>query len=128
MDADTQERLEKYEAHVRMLEDDLRQLATHRGWIRFIPFGVALAPIGLLFSGWIALAIAGAFVLLAAVAGYLNASRTWYARKELERTRSEVEKLRHGDPDRDPARELRFWNRRKSEPFLDMLERRRSRA
>jgi hypothetical protein len=115
VDAETEERITKYEAHVRSLEAELVQLATHRGWIRFVPLGGALAPLGLFASAWVAIGIGLGFLLLAMVAGYLNASRTWYTRDQLAAARQEIEKLRHGDPDRDPVREMRFWRRTREE-------------
>jgi hypothetical protein len=109
MDAEIAERLEKYEAHVKMLEDDLRELQKHRGWIRFVPVGAVLAPFGLLFSPWVALGIALGFVLLAMVAAYLNASRTWYARHMLATAQRDIDLLRSGAVGRIAARELRWW-------------------
>jgi hypothetical protein len=125
VDPENAERIEKYEAHLQMLEAELHQLRTHRGWIRWIPLGGVIAPIGWLVSPWVAVGIFGGFVLLAAVAAYLNASRTWYARDQLAAARRELEKLRHGDPDRDPAREMRFW-RRTREDIAEEIRRRSS--
>ena len=109
MDAETAERLEKYAAHVKMLEEDLRELSRHRGWIRFVPFGVVLAPFGWLISPLVSLGIAGAFLLLAMVAAYLNASRTWYARHMLETALRDMALLRDGTAARIVERDLKWW-------------------
>ena len=123
VDDETTERIQKYEAHAVRLRSELDDLGRHRSRIGAIPLALVLAPLGLFASLSVALAIAGAVLLLTAVASYLNASRTWYTKKELADVARELDVLRHGDPTRDTARDLRWWTTSRA-----MLEARARRA
>ena len=89
----SQERIEKYEAHIRRLEEEQGDLETIRRRIRWVPAGLVTAPIGLIWGPWIAVGIAIGWVVLWIVTQYLNRVRRWWLVMELQDMRRELARV-----------------------------------
>lgn len=98
------ERIEKYEAHIRLLESELVDLETIRRRIRWVPLGLMTAPLGLIWGFWYAVSIAAGWIVLVMVTQYLNRVRRWWTRMELEDLRRELGRIRRGVVPRRPGR------------------------
>jgi hypothetical protein len=91
----SEEQVEKYQAWVARLEQNIAELARQRRTFFMIFFGaVILSSLGFFFGWWLGVATIATGIMVCVAGLYITTTRTWEYEKELARTRLELKRLK----------------------------------
>ena len=87
----SEEKIEKYEAWAKRLEENIMSLARQRRTFFFMFYGAAaISAFGFFFGAWLGVATLATGVMVCVAGVYISTTRTWEYERELERTRYEI--------------------------------------
>ena len=89
------EMIEKYEAWIARLQQNVAAMERQRRTFRIMFFGaVVLSALGFLWGTWLGVATFLTGIMVCGAGLYITMTREWEYEREIERTRGEVQRLR----------------------------------